>query len=198
MDHEEQVSPSEPSESKPKSKVKAKKAPEWKSLPDAEKAQYLLDHQTLSDRNWTGPAAAQGRERAPPSSAGSCGARLARPPGPSTPTRPSAPTRRQLKQEFQRHQRPPKHQLLSSLRPWEFAESSGSSPGTASSSTCVARCPSATASGAVGTSSRYRRVPTGCRRPTTIRDSKCTEVASRPTTSGSGIGSATNVTTYGV
>jgi hypothetical protein len=30
-----------------------KKAPEWKSLPDAEKARYLLDHQTLSDRTWT-------------------------------------------------------------------------------------------------------------------------------------------------
>ena len=32
---------------------KAKKAPAWKSLPDAEKAQYLLDHQTISDRTWT-------------------------------------------------------------------------------------------------------------------------------------------------
>jgi hypothetical protein len=32
---------------------KAKKAPGWKSLPDAEKAQYLLDHQTISDRTWT-------------------------------------------------------------------------------------------------------------------------------------------------
>ena len=30
-----------------------KKAPEWKSLPGAEKAQYLLDHQTISDRTWT-------------------------------------------------------------------------------------------------------------------------------------------------
>ena len=29
---------------------KTKNAPEWKSLPDAEKAQYLLDHQTISDR----------------------------------------------------------------------------------------------------------------------------------------------------
>jgi hypothetical protein len=35
---------------KPKKKTKA---PAWKSLPDAEKAQYLLDHQTLSDRTWT-------------------------------------------------------------------------------------------------------------------------------------------------
>jgi hypothetical protein len=32
---------------------KTKRAPEWKSLPDAEKAQYLLDHQTISDRTWT-------------------------------------------------------------------------------------------------------------------------------------------------
>jgi len=32
---------------------KTKNAPEWKSLPDAEKAQYLLDHQTISDRTWT-------------------------------------------------------------------------------------------------------------------------------------------------
>jgi hypothetical protein len=32
---------------------KTKKAPEWTSLPDAEKAQYLLDHQTIPDRTWT-------------------------------------------------------------------------------------------------------------------------------------------------
>jgi hypothetical protein len=32
---------------------KTKKAAEWKSLPDAEKAQYLLDNQTISDRTWT-------------------------------------------------------------------------------------------------------------------------------------------------
>src|SRR3954447_4503690 len=36
-----------------KPKPGRRKAPEWKSLPDAEKAQYLLDHQTLSDRTWT-------------------------------------------------------------------------------------------------------------------------------------------------
>jgi hypothetical protein len=42
----------EPEAATPKPK-KTKKAPEWKSLPDAEKAQYLLDHQTLSDRTWT-------------------------------------------------------------------------------------------------------------------------------------------------
>jgi hypothetical protein len=33
--------------------MKAKKAPDWKSLPDAERAQYLLDHKTISDRTWT-------------------------------------------------------------------------------------------------------------------------------------------------
>ena len=33
--------------------MKTKKAPEWKSLPDAEKARYLLGHQTISDRTWT-------------------------------------------------------------------------------------------------------------------------------------------------
>ena len=43
---------------------------------------------------------------------------------------------RYLKQEFQRHQRPPEHQSLRSLRPSEFAESSGSLPSTARSSTC--------------------------------------------------------------
>ena len=33
--------------------MKTKKAPDWKSLPDGAKAQYLLDHQTISDRIWT-------------------------------------------------------------------------------------------------------------------------------------------------
>ncbi len=34
--------------------MKTKNAPGgWKSLPDAEKAQYLLGHQTISDRTWT-------------------------------------------------------------------------------------------------------------------------------------------------
>jgi hypothetical protein len=32
---------------------KTKEAPEWKSLPDTEKAQYLLEHQTIPDRTWT-------------------------------------------------------------------------------------------------------------------------------------------------
>jgi hypothetical protein len=32
---------------------KTKMAPAWKALPDTEKAQHLLDHPTLSDRNWT-------------------------------------------------------------------------------------------------------------------------------------------------
>ena len=85
-----------------------------------------------------------------------------------------------LKQELRRHQRPPEHQSSRSLRPSEFAESSGSLPRTARSSTCAARCPSATASGVVGTSIRGRLVPIGRRRPTTIRGSRCTEVTSPP------------------
>ena len=40
-----------------------KKAPEWKSLPDAEKAQYRLDHQTLSDRTWTDERRLTGEKR---------------------------------------------------------------------------------------------------------------------------------------
>ena len=40
-----------------------KKAPEWKSLPDDEKAQYLLDHPTLSDRTWTNEPRLKGEER---------------------------------------------------------------------------------------------------------------------------------------
>ncbi len=46
----------------PKAK-KTKKAPEWKSLPDAEKAQYLLDHRTLSDRTWTDELRLKGEKR---------------------------------------------------------------------------------------------------------------------------------------
>ena len=42
---------------------KTKKAPEWKSLPDAEKAQYLLDHQTISDRTWTDEPRLKGEKR---------------------------------------------------------------------------------------------------------------------------------------
>src|SRR6266508_1160712 len=42
---------------------KTKKAPEWKSLPDAEKAQYLLDHQTISDRTWTDEPRLTGEKR---------------------------------------------------------------------------------------------------------------------------------------
>jgi hypothetical protein len=38
-------------------------APEWKSLPDAEKAQYLLDHPTLSDRTWTNEPRLKGEKR---------------------------------------------------------------------------------------------------------------------------------------
>ena len=51
---------SEAATPKPK---KTKKAPEWKSLPDAEKAQYLLDHQTISDRTWTDEPRLKGEKR---------------------------------------------------------------------------------------------------------------------------------------
>ena len=44
-------------------KPKTKKAPEWKSLPDAKKAQYLLDHQTMSDRTWTDEPRLKGETR---------------------------------------------------------------------------------------------------------------------------------------
>ncbi len=43
--------------------TKTKMAPEWKSLPDAEKAQYLLDHPTLSDRTWTNEPRLKGEKR---------------------------------------------------------------------------------------------------------------------------------------
>jgi hypothetical protein len=42
---------------------KMKMAPEWKALPDAEKAQYLLDHPTLSDRTWTNEPRLKGEKR---------------------------------------------------------------------------------------------------------------------------------------
>ena len=44
-------------------KPKKKMAPEWKSLPDAEKAQHLLDHPTLSDRTWTNEPRLKGEKR---------------------------------------------------------------------------------------------------------------------------------------
>ena len=44
-------------------KPKKTKAPEWKSLPDPEKAQYLLDHQTISDRTWTDEPRLNGEKR---------------------------------------------------------------------------------------------------------------------------------------
>lgn len=53
---------------------KSKMAPEWKSLPDAEKAQHLLDHPTLSDRIWTNEPRLKG-ESATPSSVASCAVR---------------------------------------------------------------------------------------------------------------------------
>jgi hypothetical protein len=43
--------------------VAATAKPEWKSLPDAEKAQYLLDHQTISDRIWTNEPRLEGEKR---------------------------------------------------------------------------------------------------------------------------------------
>jgi hypothetical protein len=42
---------------------KTKMAPEWKSLAAAEKAQYLLDHPTLSDRTWTNEPRLKGEKR---------------------------------------------------------------------------------------------------------------------------------------
>ena len=44
-------------------KPKTTKAPEWKSLLDVEKAQYLLDHQTISDRTWTDEPRLKGEKR---------------------------------------------------------------------------------------------------------------------------------------
>lgn len=61
----------------------------------------------------------------------------------------------------QRHPWTLKKLQFRSSNAWEFAESFGNLPAMASSSTCVARCPSATASGVVGTSTRDRRVPIG-------------------------------------
>jgi hypothetical protein len=58
----EPVEETEPEAATPKPK-KTKKAPEWKSLPDAEKSQYLLDHQTLSDRTWTDELRLKGEKR---------------------------------------------------------------------------------------------------------------------------------------
>ena len=46
-------------------------------------------------------------------------------------------------------------------------------------------------------STRKDRIPIGSRRPTTIPDSRCTEITAPPTTYGSRIGSATNVITNG-
>lgn len=42
---------------------KTKNAPAWKSLPNAEKAQYLLDHQTITDRTWTEASRLKGETR---------------------------------------------------------------------------------------------------------------------------------------
>jgi hypothetical protein len=50
-------------EAAPLKPMKTKKAPEWKSLPDAEKARYLLGHQTISDRTWTDEPRLKGEKR---------------------------------------------------------------------------------------------------------------------------------------
>ena len=42
---------------------KTTKAPEWKLKPDEEKAQYLLDHPTISDRTWTNEPRLKGEQR---------------------------------------------------------------------------------------------------------------------------------------
>jgi hypothetical protein len=47
--------------------MKTKKAPEWKSLLDAEKAQYLLDHHTISDRTWRRSLGSRARSATPSS-----------------------------------------------------------------------------------------------------------------------------------
>jgi len=52
---------------------KTKKEPELKSLTDAAKAQYLLDHPTISDRTWTNEPRLKARS-ATPSSVASCSA----------------------------------------------------------------------------------------------------------------------------
>jgi hypothetical protein len=62
MDHEEQLSPSEPSDSKPKSKAKAKK-PAWKDVSPAEMATHLLATPTLADRTWTDEQRLKGEKR---------------------------------------------------------------------------------------------------------------------------------------
>ncbi len=49
-------------EEAPKAK-KAKKPPEWKSLPDDQKAAYLLEHLTLSDHTWTDEPRRKGEKR---------------------------------------------------------------------------------------------------------------------------------------
>ena len=83
---------------------KAKMAPEWKSLPDAEKAQYLLDHPTLPTA--TGRTSLGSRARsATPSSVESCSLR-------SCTARPSSPTKRRPS----RTPRPPSCDLLKDRR----------------------------------------------------------------------------------
>jgi hypothetical protein len=59
----EPVGETEPEAEAATPKPKKPKAPEWKSLPDAEKAQYLLEHKTLSDRTWTDEPRLKGEKR---------------------------------------------------------------------------------------------------------------------------------------
>ena len=62
MDHEEQVSPSKPSESKPKPNAKTEK-PAWKAHSPAEMAAHLLATPTLADRTWTDEQRLKGEKR---------------------------------------------------------------------------------------------------------------------------------------
>jgi ribonuclease HI len=50
-------------ETEPEKPRKAKKSPEWKSLPPAEMAEHLLSHQTLADRTWTDEQRQKGEKR---------------------------------------------------------------------------------------------------------------------------------------
>jgi ribonuclease HI len=54
------LEPSEPSEAKPKSKVKK---PAWKDLPPAEMAAHLLARPTVADRTWTDEQRLKGEKR---------------------------------------------------------------------------------------------------------------------------------------
>lgn len=57
------VEPVEETDPEAEAATLTKNAPEWKCLPDAEKARYLLDHQTISDRTWTDERRLKGEKR---------------------------------------------------------------------------------------------------------------------------------------